>query len=944
MIVIRKETVLDAPIAVEALTGVTFCAENRGHQFVISCTRGGMPVPLSGSVSARFVRANGTTIVIAGEGAQLVDGNAVITLHQDCYNVPGRFHFYIFNSTDSDTTCIYSCTGTVQRTQVGELIDSGDVVPSLDDIIAKQAELAQDVADASSAITSAQNAVSYLAPVFSTSRTYAVGEYVTKDGSLYICTTAVETAGAWDAANWQSVTFGGEAAYLKSSVNTLDEEVLSQKTTFCTLANGTIANPGNSNAVKTSAIPCANGDTVTIVPVRPNTDGYYYQYAYCVYSASNTRLINMSTADAGNNDICINAEDAAYIQFVIFEYNGTSYNPLREATYGYTPYATVTSDASLKSKTDSLYTNIKLPVTLEVGVNRYLNNNGKIAVSSDSKRASTVPTQIQYKDFYVVCNPFYKWTMYASEDGITYSEIETNIIGKKHITLTPANYVFFQIKYAIENAASMTYKAIDFHLVTYNLSEELGSLISSTTQNAIKKYESEIADGTIANQGNQQAINTATYIPVNIGDEVECHIDRPVDADGYYYVFAWRLYAADKSTQTAENYNALLSNNVVTVGAENSKYIRFSIFQTNGSGEFIPLRISNVDADDIYITIRQFDASASHTKAKSEATIIGLKKTSTEAYGECDAKFLFATDIHGDIVRTQRMADLIHNWRSTYFSALINGGDTVVTKNTESLDWYDSAISDLPVISLNTVGNHDAWTGYNTLDSDPTNTYNLIIAPIASSSGIVQPANAAVNGYNYYYKDFGTLRVIVLDCMYWDDSELSWLGDTLTDAKTNGKHVLCVTHAAFPWANMETVDCLWSKAGMLTNYYDGGAVSDPTRTPISAAGAVKSFIDGGGTFVCWLTGHQHGDDLHKLPDYNNQMVVTMGSFAQRASMLQKSDNQADYNYDCLTYIAVDCTNKCIKFLRIGADIDMYGIKHDGLSIRYDRADPIVTTW
>ena len=219
MIVIRKKTVLDAPIAVEALTGVTFCAENRGHQFVVSCTRGGMPVPLSGSVSARFVRADGTTILIAGEGAQLVDGNAAITLHQDCYNVPGRFHLYIFNSTDSDTTCIYSCTGTVQRTQVGELIDSGDVVPSLDDIIAKQAELAQDVADASSAIASAQNAVSYLAPVFSTSRTYAVGEYVTKDGALYICTTAVETAGAWDASKWQSVTFGREVTDLKSAVS-----------------------------------------------------------------------------------------------------------------------------------------------------------------------------------------------------------------------------------------------------------------------------------------------------------------------------------------------------------------------------------------------------------------------------------------------------------------------------------------------------------------------------------------------------------------------------------------------------------------------------------------------------------------------------------------------------------------------------------------------------
>lgn len=259
MIVIRKETVLDAPIAVEALTGFTFSAENRGHQFIISCTRGGMPVPLSGSVSARFVRANGTTILIAGDGAQLVDGNAVITLHQDCYNVPGRFHLYIFNSTDSDTTCIYSCTGTVQRTQVGDLIDSGDVVPSLDDVIAKQAELAQDVADASSAIASAQNAVSYLAPGFSTLKTYEVGEYVTQDGALYICTTAVETAGAWDAAKWQAVTFGEEVADLKSAVTNAEGDIDALQTAVPGKVSKPVSSPNGTNG----QLLRTNGDGTT---------------------------------------------------------------------------------------------------------------------------------------------------------------------------------------------------------------------------------------------------------------------------------------------------------------------------------------------------------------------------------------------------------------------------------------------------------------------------------------------------------------------------------------------------------------------------------------------------------------------------------------------------------------------------------------------------------
>lgn len=45
-----------------------------------------------------------------------------------------------------------------------------------------------------------------IAPAFSTSSTYAVGDYCTHEGLLYKCTTAVTTAGAWNAANWTAET------------------------------------------------------------------------------------------------------------------------------------------------------------------------------------------------------------------------------------------------------------------------------------------------------------------------------------------------------------------------------------------------------------------------------------------------------------------------------------------------------------------------------------------------------------------------------------------------------------------------------------------------------------------------------------------------------------------------------------------------------------------
>ena len=215
LILIERIANLNGPIIPDTLNGVLNGSEIDAHKFIITATRDGATVALTGAVTASFLRADGAEVVLTGE---IENGAATVTLAQSCYAVPGRFDLTIFVTADGVKTGVYACTGGVRNTTSGTIIDPGEIVPSVDDIIAKQEELAQDVADASSAIASAQNAVSYLAPGFSTSKTYEVGEYVTQDGALYICTTAVETAGEWDATKWQAVTFGGEVSDFKSAI------------------------------------------------------------------------------------------------------------------------------------------------------------------------------------------------------------------------------------------------------------------------------------------------------------------------------------------------------------------------------------------------------------------------------------------------------------------------------------------------------------------------------------------------------------------------------------------------------------------------------------------------------------------------------------------------------------------------------------------------------
>lgn len=67
------------------------------------------------------------------------------------------------------------------------------------------------------------------APVFSTTKTYAVGEHVLYNGEVYRCKTAVTNAGAWVANNWVkaylSSDMEGEVSELKSAIEDCDNRI-----------------------------------------------------------------------------------------------------------------------------------------------------------------------------------------------------------------------------------------------------------------------------------------------------------------------------------------------------------------------------------------------------------------------------------------------------------------------------------------------------------------------------------------------------------------------------------------------------------------------------------------------------------------------------------------------------------------------------------------------
>ena len=75
-------------------------------------------------------------------------------------------------------------------------------------------------AAANTAATAANGAATKIAAAYSSSSTYAVGDYVSYNNNIYRCTTAITTAEEWTAAHWTAVTIGDEVSDLKSAFDT----------------------------------------------------------------------------------------------------------------------------------------------------------------------------------------------------------------------------------------------------------------------------------------------------------------------------------------------------------------------------------------------------------------------------------------------------------------------------------------------------------------------------------------------------------------------------------------------------------------------------------------------------------------------------------------------------------------------------------------------------
>lgn len=299
--------------------------------------------------------------------------------------------------------------------------------------------------------------------------------------------------------------------------------------------------------------------------------------------------------------------------------------------------------------------------------------------------------------------------------------------------------------------------------------------------------------------------------------------------------------------------------------------------------------------------------------------------------------FLVYTDIHGDGDNLSRIKEWYNNNKPVYVSDVYCLGDMVDDTFNDTLSFADDSFWKS---TIKVVGNHDVLYNSNLPGVTESQAFSKYFSDIGNWN-VTRPTGAT--NETYFYKDYGNaIRVIVLDTYFYTTTQHQWFVDTLADAKTNGLAVIVCQHedicteqekqpldADYPFADKQN-----GYSGLQYRTYGEGGDYQSKRD------AVDSFIDGGGTFICWLSGHRHTDLTGYYQGTNGKQLSVVLSNASKGTT--SSMRIGNYSQDCFTYVGVDTTAGYIYLLRIGEATDKWF--HTNLLLCYDYVNHAVVEY
>ena len=335
-----------------------------------------------------------------------------------------------------------------------------------------------------------------------------------------------------------------------------------------------------------------------------------------------------------------------------------------------------------------------------------------------------------------------------------------------------------------------------------------------------------------------------------------------------------------------------------------------------------------------------------------------LKKNTPYGFGNrpnSPLVLLWFSDLHADLTNIER----INLWKTkynTYIDDVLNTGDTIDTTLStykRDIDPYFNTYGGGDILLA--LGNHDvtspnsslmAWDGTQSI----TDMYNKYIGRLnANTLGIIQPANAAENGYCYYYKDYvglgistSGIRLIVIDSCITDADyqtvQVTWFVETLAAAKTLGYDVIVASH--YMPGGCDEFDDAKGFCYFVKQYRVGESIQVDSRYTT----AIDDFIGEGGKFVTWLCGHVHSDHVGTVPSHSNQMVISVTSACLTTyspSDIMPVRITDTKSQDAFDLIEIDTYYKQVKLVRVGYNVDSLGREINMIALDYQNKKVII---
>lgn len=651
--------------------------------------------------------------------------------------------------------------------------------------------------------------------------------------------------------------------------------------------------------------------------------------------------ISGSVSDTGTA-----SEDIAAFGIYLNNRNGTGSITIRMAMasnpMGADIYDCISEITTINNNITSLRNDLssyKSDVAEEIGCSPFIYNTSGYSYTLSGTSATmengvpkTNGTDARYKSGYVACLAGDVFTVnltggvsarayaFIQSDGTILEKAGESKTLTNELLTAPANTAFLILQ-TTGGKSSFIGKTADNRIIELESETE-------TNANAIahaQKCEPDTVEmqyeqgGIYPNTGNPYSsskyIRPVGYIDVSAYKSIRFSI-----SSGYKVGVRFYKYPNTSEGSFISGESVDLTKSGVVGIKDNFKYTRFVIGRSDNAD------ISISESSNVQFSL----ASELLNRVDAIAPIVDLvdpEKTDANLVKNASFKFAFFSDIHNSSTNAERIVDFAEEKN---LDCIINGGDTVqnyLNDPNNNFDWYATLLSGSSVDILSAVGNHDVWDGAYWTKAASTDIYNAIVAPIISNfSDIQQPSGAAESGLCYYYKDYSSVRVIVINAMtgdnsvkFWDSTEATWFGNVLTDANTNSKHVIVCNHAPFPKAI-----ALRDEKSNWNSYIDyrTNASYDAIVTETDALSLINTFISGGGKFIALLTGHTHIDNILTATGYDGQFMINIASakYSYHADGIAYSNTDSQY-YDCFNYCVVDTTNGILKLKRIGWNMD-----------------------